>query len=63
MQTAIDGHWPKSWVTLVVLLLLPLLLSRCSPSGDSVGGATPPDTPGPQVERQAISNLVPFVIT
>ena len=42
----------------ILLVMLPLLLSRCSPSGDRVGLSTPADTASPQVERQAIANLV-----
>ena len=52
-----DRHWAKVWMAFILTVLLPLLLSRCSPSGDSVD-VTHPSAPSPQVEQQAIENLV-----
>ena len=62
MQTNTDRRgarqWARAGMTLCLTVVLPLLLSRCSPSGDSGGFSPPSENPGPQLEQQAIANLV-----
>ena len=55
LARSLDRQWPG--ISYALLLALLLCLAGCT-SGGGEGQATAPSAPSPQVERQAIDNLI-----